>query len=321
MGTEIVQSGSEPVLTAPMLAAPILEAPEPTEPGPKFAAPRKKLTRAEMDSLVAQAQNGDRRAENKVFIISEPMLKKLASGFMKQVHNCTFDELMQEGRFGVLKAIEKFDPNRGSSFLNYAGYWVKAKIDLFVNNNKHSIRLTAHARGKALQYHRTLEHFQAKFDHIPSAKEVMEHLNITKEKLQTMMQAYSIWIQGETTSLDADIACTEDDRKTNRYDLIPDPQATQDVTSVETDQDFDQIVTDIQALIHNTKSLQSKSKPLAMAVLHERIINPDEKSLKKIGEIFNLTRARVQQVEAKIFEIIKKSPAIMEKLELLKKSC
>jgi RNA polymerase sigma factor (sigma-70 family) len=285
-----------------------------------FHHPAEILSKEEFNSLVLKAQQGDENAKNRVIFLSEKTVNKVVFKFIGQLSKADFDDLVQEGRIGLLEAIKRFNPDLGYAFSTYAKYWVRAKIDEYIKETKFTIRLPSNKQKNAFRYYRFLITFETQYGRTPSTEEIAQTFDITEDEVTKLLEEYNYWHRGHASSLDAPLRTNED--ADSLYDITPDnnPNNKTDNTALnaEIKHNLDNIITNITALIIKTKTFFAPSKPLALTVLYKRIITPDEKTLDEIGQEFEVTRERVRQVEAKIFEIIKKNPEIMEELTLLK---
>lgn len=91
--------------------------------------------------LFKKAQNGDKEAQNSIIVRYLPLVKKIANMYSYQVEKMDFEDLIQEGCLGLLKAIKKYDVNLGFKFSTYAIWWIKGEIGAFIKKHNTSIYL------------------------------------------------------------------------------------------------------------------------------------------------------------------------------------
>lgn len=103
-----------------------------------------KQTRRERNNdLVAKAQAGDRTAVEALLRENEALIVKIANRYQPHLRHCDWDDLMQVGRLGMVRAIELFDPARGGAFSTFATLWVRQKMIRLLNKDK-MIHLPSH---------------------------------------------------------------------------------------------------------------------------------------------------------------------------------
>jgi RNA polymerase primary sigma factor len=104
----------------------------------------KRVDHAEEIELCRLAQNGSKDAMDTMVESNLGLVAKIANKFYVKNEQFTFDDLFQEGVFGLIRAIQKFDPSEGCRFSTYAYYWIYASVSRFSVNSRGKIRIPSH---------------------------------------------------------------------------------------------------------------------------------------------------------------------------------
>lgn len=223
------------------------------------------------------------------------LVKKIAKRYMGIGHKLEFEDLVNTGVIGLMKAIERFDLSLDYSFSTYATYWIRQAITRYIDDNGYTIRIPVHLHetiNKLRQLERdsldTQSHIDIDF--------VTRGLNITTEKYYELKNIEYSFLN--ITSLNLVVSDENDD--TDLIDLvIPPIDMEYNLNPQELKNPIDQII-DID--IYNSLLKLIDELPNRQAeIIKKRMgfIDEEPKTLEEIGKEYSVTRERIRQIESK----------------------
>jgi len=201
-------------------------------------------------------------------------------------------ELIQEGNVGLLKAVQKFDPDKGIKFSYYAAFWIKAYTLKFIMDNWRMVKIGTTQTQRKLFYNLNKERqLLQKMGVSPDIEILSERLDVEEKDIIEMTQRMA------HQDLSLDVPYGSEDSSTTHLDLVPALEA-----SVEEDIAKKEIAENIKKYL---KEIEPKLNDKERDILHLRLFSSNPLTLREIGEKYGITRERVRQIEARLLEKLK----------------
>ena len=255
----------------------------------------------------------DAKAARKLITSHLRLVAKIAFGF--KGYKLPVEDLISEGNVGLMKAVKKFDPDKGFRLSTYAMWWIRASINEFILNSWSLVKLGTTAAQKKLFFN--LQKLKNQMHQIEKGELPPEIAKIIAKKLSSKnlkieekdVVEMNRRLSGPEKSLNVPIS---NDDKTEKITLIQEKGENQEIKLNKVDENNKRK----ELLIKALDNLNEREKDIFI----KRCLDDPASTLEKLSKIYNVSRERIRQIEVRSFEKVKKmvlEKAIEENKEIL----
>ena len=243
------------------------------------------VSREHLKALTQQIDEGESEAQAAKMAIVEANLRLVVSIAKKHRHRSSgleFLDLIQEGNIGLMRAVDKFDYQRGYKFSTYATWWIRQGITRAIADQGRTIRIPVHMHERINKIKRVQRSLLQELGSEPTAEQIAQDLKISTNKVNEALS-----VAPETSSLDTPIG-EEDDNPLGSF--IVDADAPSPVQEAE----LNILKEQIQDVLSDLSDRERRVISLRFG-----IDDGYPRTLEEVGSIFKVTRERIRQIEAK----------------------
>ena len=248
------------------------------------------LSSNEERDLAKRVQEGDVGAR---LDLIKANLKLVVSIARKSIHTTTlpFIDLIQEGNMGLMVAVDRFDYKLGYKFATYATWWIKQYMFKAISEQSHCMKIPVYIQETLSKFSKIKSEMEKTTNEQVKTEDVAKKMNISADKIDTYLSAYTKTIPIESGLEKAD------GKELNVADIIPDEK-----TSVSENIEYESLKSDIEMVVSTLKERERN-----VVAMRYGLGNTSRKTLEEIGNMYGVTKECIRQTELRALKKMKVS--------------
>ncbi|MBR2069755.1 MAG: RNA polymerase sigma factor RpoD/SigA [Candidatus Gastranaerophilales bacterium] len=230
--------------------------------------------------LILKAQKGDIYSRNLLIEKNLPLIQRIATKSIQST-SLTNNDLIQEGIFGLVTAIEKFNPEIGAKFSTYASWWIKQAMFKAISEQSYAYNIPVYIQETLSRFKKTKQQMEQIEQKEVSKSEVARKLNMTEEKINTFLNAFT-----KTLSIESGANLT-DNKELTLAEIIEDEKQNVENSVIDSE-----LKKDIKKALENLKEKEKN-----VIVLRFGLEDKQKQTLEEIGNSYGVTKECIRQIE------------------------
>ena len=248
----------------------------------------KALSPLEEKAVAKRAQEGDKEAKKQLV---QANLKLVITIAKKAIHmsNLPLIDLIQEGNLGLMIAAEKFNYKLGYKFSTYASWWIKQSMFKAISEQGHCMKIPVYIQETLSKFSKIKSEMEREYNCQVRTQDVAEKMNISADKIDTYLAAYS-----KSVSLEGGFE-NDNGKETSLADILADDKA-----SVHSAVEYEGLKNDIEMVVSTLKEREQE-----VVKMRYGLGNMAKRTLEEIGNIYGVTKECIRQTELRALKKIK----------------